>query len=329
MESDQPTRARPISMATRREGVMSPGRPTLEEVLNNTAPSPYTLAAYTAFLSQQHCLETLEFVTESRKYSTKYEEAAASSKESKVMAASDEGDELMMDWSRLLDVYVKPGAPREINLPAEERDDLIRYPFEPTLPPPQALDPAIKRMYDLMSDSIFIPFCNSLKAPSHAQTYTAVSELAGMMHEMDSSRTYEDRAAMHRRMQSKGRRSPPTTSPSNFEASRSPTEHRPTHTSSLSSAIHKQQANRLSTLVSNQSAASESALTDDSGGGAGETPPAGEAESVTPPTTPPNSDLGTGPATHGIKPQRSESGGWSRKMGKLFGANKKRSSFLE
>lgn len=116
---------------------MSHGRPTLEEVLNNTAPAPYTLASYTAFLSQQHCLETLEFVTESRKYSAKYEEAAASSEESRVTTASDEGEDLMMDWTRLLDVYVKPGAPREINLPAEERDDLIRYPYEPTLPPPK------------------------------------------------------------------------------------------------------------------------------------------------------------------------------------------------
>lgn len=135
MESDQPSRARPISMSTRREGLMSPGRPTLEDVLNNTAPSPYTLSAYTAFLSQQHCLETLEFVTESRKYSAKYEEAAAQLKESKVTTESDQGFDLMMDWTRLLDVYVKPGAPREINLPAEERDDLIACSYEPILPP--------------------------------------------------------------------------------------------------------------------------------------------------------------------------------------------------
>lgn len=184
-------------------------------------------------------------------------------------------------------------------------------------------------MYDLMSDSIFIPFCNSLKAPFHAQTYTAASELAGMMHEMDSSRTYDDRGAMHRRMQSKGRRSPPTTAPPNFEASRSTTEHRPTHTSTLTSALGNQQATRLSTFVSNSSGVSEGALTDSSGGGAGDTPPPGEPESVTPPTTPPYSDQGVGTTAHAFKPQRSESGGWSRKMGKLFGANKKRASFLE
>jgi Regulator of G protein signaling domain len=325
---------------------MSPGRPTLEDVLNNTAPSPYTLAAYTAFLSQQHCLETLEFVTESRKYSAKYEEAAAQLKQSSVTTASDEGFDLMLEWTRLLDIYIKPGAPREINLPAEERDDLIGYPYEPTLPPPEALDPSVKRMYDLMSDSIFIPFCNSLKAPSHAQTYTALSELSGRMDSMEPSRlTFDDRQGMHRRGQSKSHRSPTTPSASNFEASRSQTSNRPTQSSSLSSALGRQAGSRLSAHISNSSAVSESALTDSSGGGGGggggggETPPPGEPESaVTPPTTPPNSDLGTGstahpsgPTTHPAKPQRSESGGWSRKMGKFFtgGGSKKRTSFLE
>jgi Regulator of G protein signaling domain len=347
MESDQPSRARPISMSTRREGLMSPGRPTLEDVLNNTAPSPYTLSAYTAFLSQQHCLETLEFVTESRKYSAKYEEAAAQLKESKVTTESDQGFDLMMDWTRLLDVYVKPGAPREINLPAEERDDLIACSYEPTLPPPEALDPSVKRMYDLMSDSIFIPFCNSLKAPSHAQTYTAISELSSRM-DMEPSKTFDDRGAMHRRVQSnsQSQRSPPSTSGSAFEPSRSPTGHRPTQSSSLSSALGKQTANRLSTHMSHSSVMSESALTDSSGGGGpGDTPPPGEDESVmTPPTTPPTSDLGTTstrphggptsePMSNAVKPQRSESGGWSKKMNKFFGGggagSKKRSSFLE
>lgn len=338
MESDQPTRARPISMSARREGIMSPGRPALEDVLANTAPPPYTLAAYTAFLSQQHCLETLEFVTESRKYSAKYEEAAAQLKDSSISTSTDEGFDLMMDWTRLLDVYVKPGAPREINLPAEERDELIHCSYDPILPLPEALDPAIKRMYDLMSDSIFIPFCNSLKAPSHAQTYAAFSELAGPLDQIDTSRTYDERSQMHRRMQSKGhgRRSPSATSAaSNFEPSRSPTGHRPTQSSTLSSALSRQQANRLSTHISQSSAISESALTDSSGGG-GDTPPPGEHESVmTPPTTPPTSDIGTssnlqmhGPTTN-PKPQRSESGGWSKKMNKFFGGNKKRTSFLE
>ena len=73
VKMEEPARARPISMARGKEGILSPNRPTLDEVLNNTAPQPYTLAAYTAFLSQQHCLETLEFVTEARRYTEKYD----------------------------------------------------------------------------------------------------------------------------------------------------------------------------------------------------------------------------------------------------------------
>ncbi len=337
MAGDETARARPISMSTRKEGLLSPGRPTLEDVLNNTAPAPYTLAAYTAFLSQQHCLETLEFVTESRKYSTKYAEAAIQLKDLPITTDTDQGFELMMDWTRLLDVYVKPGAPREINIPAEERDDLINFPYEPTLAPPEALDPCVKRMYDLMSDSIFIPFCNSLKAPSHAQTYSAISELSSRM-DMEPSRTFDDRGAMHRRGPSKAQKSSPPTSGTTFEPSRSPTQ-RQTQSSSLSSALGRQTANRLSTHVSHSSVMSESALTDSSGGGGGDTPPPGEHEStMTPPTTPPTSDLGmsgtvqaSGPTSHAPKPHRSESGGWSRKMNKFFSGNKekKRSSFLD
>ncbi len=329
MSKEEPSRARPISMA-RREGLLSPNRPTLDDVLNNVASAPYTLAAYTAFLSQQHCLETLEFVTESRKYSEKYREAAEDHAGIKLTTDSDQGFELMQDWTRLLDVYVKPGAPREINLPAEERDDLVDQSYDPTPAPPEALDPAVKRMYDLMSDSIFIPFCNSLKVPTHAQTYNALSDWP-VREEMEPSRlTYDDRSGMQRRQASKRSKSPPASS--TFTPSRSPpSQHRPTQSSSLSNALGKQSGNRLSTHVSNSSAMSESGRTDSSGGDR-DSPVPGEQDSVmTPPTTPPTSDRGTGSlghtnsaTSHHVKPQRSESGGWKRMGMKFFGGKPKR-----
>lgn len=318
---DEPARARPISVA-RKEGILSPNRPTLDDVLNGTAPQPFTLAAYTAFLSQQHCLETLEFVTEARRYSTKYNEAlAAAGDESLLTTESDDGFELMNQWTRLLDVYVKPGAPREINLPAEERDDLVEYPYEPHPAPPAALDPSVKRMYDLMSDSIFIPFCNSLKVPSHAQTYSAISELRRT--DFDPSRmTFDERSGISRPANPRRRESPPNAPASTFSPSRSPpSQHRQMHSSSLSSALNRSSAgNRLSTHVSHSSAASETALTD------GSDPD--DTAVMTPPTTPPTSELG-GHASHRahqqapttqpqLKPHRSESGAWKKTM-KFFG----------
>ncbi|RMZ77355.1 hypothetical protein DV737_g4401, partial [Chaetothyriales sp. CBS 132003] len=332
MAGEERSKAVPISKG-RRERLPTTVRPSLEDVLNNVAPPPYTLAAYTAFLSQQHCLETLEFVTGSRKYSEKYHNALAKLGGKEVTTESDEGFELMMDWTRLLDVYVKPGAPREINLPAEERDDLVEQAYEPKLPPPEALNPSVKRMYDLMSDSIFIPFCNSLRVPTHAQTYNPMSDWA-IREDADASRTFDDRVGRHRRSPSNPSISPPQ--PSLFVPSRSPpSQHQPPQSSSLSSALGRQSGNRLSTHVSNSSARSapmsEAALTDSSGGDR-DSPVPGEQDSVmTPPTTPPASDLGAGnqatsisATSHPLKPQRSESGGWKRMGMKFFGSGKQR-----
>ena len=333
MSEGEFARARPISVAARRENVLSPGgRPTLEDVLANKAPSPYTLAAYTAFLSQQHCLETLEFTTEAKKYADKFDEASASMAGMPITAETQEGWELIQDWQRILEIYVKPGAPREINLPSEERDDMIdrAYDFKP--PRPEYLDAAVKRMYDLMSDSIFIPFCNSLKV-SYAQTYNPMSEF-GDLSELEPSRlTFDDRA-MHRRIPSRRRRSPPNTSAGILDTSRSPPQqHRSTQSSSLSTALGRQSGARLSTHISHSSAISDSALTDSSGGP--ESPPTGDLldnEAVmTPPTTPPTSELGAtisqgsamGMGMMAIKTQRSESGGWKKAM-KMFGGGAKK-----
>ncbi|KAK4949664.1 hypothetical protein LTR10_011505 [Elasticomyces elasticus] len=312
-------RARPISMA-RREGIMSPGRPTLEDVLNNKAPSPYTLAAYTAFLSQQHCLETLEFTTEAKRYAEKYDEVAANLAGMPITVDTHEGWELIQDWTRIMDIYVKPGAPREINLPAEERDDLVDLPCEVRPPRPEMLDAAVKRI---------------LKHLPYAQTYNAMSEY--MHSELEPSRlTFDDRSMLHQ-IPSRPRRSPPNTSAVTFEPSRSPPQHRSsTHSSALSTGLSRQSGSRLSTHLSHSSAMSgmsESALTDSSGP---DSPPGAEDPAITPPTTPPTSDLGmsgmghfTGTAAvHATKTHRSESGGWKKAM-KLFQGKKKNGSLFE
>ncbi|RMD39307.1 hypothetical protein DV735_g5824, partial [Chaetothyriales sp. CBS 134920] len=318
-------RSNPVPIGGRKERHQSTVRPSLEDVLNNVAPPPYTLAAYTAFLSQQHCLETLEFVTESRKYREKYENAATKLDGAEVTTESDEGFELMMDWNRLLDVYVKPGAPREINLPAEERDDLVEQPYEPKLPSPDALNPSVKRMNDLMSDSIFIPFCNSLKVMPHAQTYNPMSDWS-FREDGDHSLPLEH---THRRSPSNPSLSPAPSS--SFAPSRSPPSQNQ-QSSSLSNALGRQSGNRLSTHVSNSSAKSgpisDAALSDSDR----DSPVPGEQDSVmTPPTTPPTIDVGAGSqgiavsaTSHPLKPQRSESGGWKRMGMKFFGGKQRR-----
>ncbi|KAK5090989.1 hypothetical protein LTS08_002101 [Lithohypha guttulata] len=328
------TTSRPISVISKKDaGILSPNhRPTLDDVLNGRAAPPYTLAAYTAFLSQQHCLETLEFVTEAKKYATKYDEYSANFHGMPMTTESAEGHELQQDWVRILDIYVKPGAPREINLPAEERDDLVEEATEPKPPKPEALDPAVRRMRDLMSDSIFIPFCNSVKTVSHAATYNALSDFARPNLGDASTMTYDDRGSAHRRQQSSRRRSPPPTS-TGFSRSPPQTTNR---SSALTSGLTTTTGPRLSQHLSHTSVASEGATTDDSGGGG--SPFSGDLDAiVSPPTTPPISDVPQMQATshtssshlQAQRPPRSESGGGWKRMGmKIFGS-KKKGSFRE
>jgi hypothetical protein len=333
MSGDESTPARPISLAVPRDNAsaLSPGgRPTLEDVLNNRAPQPYTLSAFMAYLSQQHCAETLAFTLDAKNYREKYDKASAHMAGMPLNYESDEGYDLQQEWTHILDIYIKPGAPREINLPAEERDDLLEWPYSVKPPPPEALDPSVKRMHDLMSDSIFIPFCNSLRIVPYAHTYNALSDFGGRENLLDLSRsTFDERGSMQQRVSSRRRRSPSATSNSIDLPSRgSHTQHRYTQSSNLSSALGRATSNLLPTNISNSSTTSgvEYALTDDSGNG--DSP--GPAEPRTPPTTPSTSDvLPREPrpplAQSPPKPGRSDSGSW-KKVSARLGWGKKKSA---
>jgi hypothetical protein len=333
MSTDELRPARPISLAVPRDhtSALSPGgRPTLDDVLNNRAPQPYTLSAFMAYLSQQHCLETLAFTLDAKKYREKYDTASAHLMGMSLNYESDEGDELQQEWTRILNIYIRPGAPNEINLPSEERNDLLHWPYSVKPPPPEALEPSVKRMHDLMSDSIFIPFCNSLRPASYAQTYAAFSDFGGRESQLDPSRsTVDERRNVQQRAPPRRRHSPPATSNTFDLPSRaSQPSHRHTQSSTLSSALNRATSNRLPTNASNSPSASgpEYALTDDSG--SVDSP--GPAEPRTPPTTPPTSDVtpkvsGQTLAHSPPKSNRSDSGSW-KKMGYKLGWGKKKSA---
>lgn len=152
--------SRPVSLAVS-TGALYPMRPSLNDVLANTAPPPYTLSAFMAYLSQNHCLETLEFTLEAKRYREVYETLVEQLGPDAITSDSHESQHLRMLWQRLLMAYILPGAPREINLSSEVRNQLLAYRDVAMPPTPDTLNSAVKRIHDLMEESIFLPFLNS------------------------------------------------------------------------------------------------------------------------------------------------------------------------
>ncbi|KAM0444263.1 hypothetical protein ACHAPV_010226 [Trichoderma viride] len=135
--------------------------PTLNEILLDTAPPPWTLTAFMAYLSQNHCMETLEFTLDSQRYTAFYDQFFSSA-----ATASDENREKVCAWwEKLMQIYIVPCAPREVNIPAQVRDCLLRVPYGPNPPHPSELAEAGRIIYELMNDSLLVPFLQSVAAP--------------------------------------------------------------------------------------------------------------------------------------------------------------------
>ncbi|TGZ80328.1 regulator of G protein signaling superfamily [Ascodesmis nigricans] len=132
-------------------------QPTLSEVLSNTAPPPYTLSAFMAYLSQNHCLETLEFTMDASRYRKHYN-AVVGSSAAPVSEDSKDCAFVRKLWKKLLDAYIVPNGPREVNLPCSIRDKLLSIPNCRTPPPPESLDPAVNIIHELMQESVLVPF---------------------------------------------------------------------------------------------------------------------------------------------------------------------------
>lgn len=165
--------------------------PTLAEVLTNQAPPPYTLSAFMAFLSQNHCLETLEFTLDASRYQTCY----YSQGQIPPIPGSEEANRLRNAWDRLINSYIRPGASREVNLAAADRDYLLRMPNTYTPPSPEALDGAVYKITELMRDSVLSPFLQACqqKLQEQAMVYNRFGnhEDLHMSSHMDASMQYQ------------------------------------------------------------------------------------------------------------------------------------------
>lgn len=166
MGDDFAAAARPLSVAIPKSfAAMGPycvRRPNLSEILANESSPPWTLSAFMAYLSQNHCLETLEFTMDASRYGKHYAKMAGRIPGGVMMPSSEEAVYLKMLWQRLMDAYIAPNGPREVNLPAELRNELLSLVDALGGPPaPNTLDNAVQHIYTLMEESVLLPFLNS------------------------------------------------------------------------------------------------------------------------------------------------------------------------
>ena len=318
--------SRPLSLSIPSGSPYCPRRPTLQEVLSNTAPPPWTLAAFMAYLSQNHCLETLEFTMDAERYTKRYQDMIQKDPHTPVSPQTPECEYVRMLWQKLLDAYIEPNGPREVNLPSDTRNHLLSLPCTHTPPEPAELDPAVKIIYELMDESVLVPFLNSVTPSSRvSESYSSPWTSNESMMDTYMAGSLDERSLSPARSRREG--SPPNSGMDIVSQSYSGPSPRLSHQSHLTACLGRG-SSRLSAQMSSSSWATSTdapeGLTDDS---TDSPSPAGAAlEPMTPPNTPPTSntaftDVSPGTSPH---PGRSEGGSSWKKMGAKLGWKKSR-----
>lgn len=290
-DSIMSTASRPSSLAlmppSSSAGPTSP--PSLREILTDSAPPPYSLSAFTAFLSHNHCLETLEFTMDAERYRTAYAEFLADQSHGR----GDNSEHVCALWRKIMQAYIQQYGLREVNLPSHVRDRLLHLPATPVPPIPSELDEAVRIVYELMNDSVLGPFLAST-APA--------DDMAHEHHEHHEQRHARSRLRIPRE---------PSFSD---DSTRSPK-------SGFLPMLNIAWATEPKSSGSSASDMHEHAgLSDDSGSAPS---PAAANEPMTPPTTPPTTEWGFSTSPNSLQRAISaHNNGW-KKMGAKLGLSRK------
>ncbi|RYP48029.1 hypothetical protein DL768_006020 [Monosporascus sp. mg162] len=283
--------SRPSSMAIPRAASPILKAPPLSDILSNTAPPPWTLGAFMAYLSQNHCLETLEFVLDADRYRTAHGRLAESCR---TLGTEDGIQRIWSLWRKIIEAYIMPCAPREVNLPAPVRDRLLELQCTSSSPPdPSELDEAVQIVHELINDSVLVPFLESV---TPAMTEPRVDE------DVQDSRQGRSRLRISRDATIFGdeaSQSQKATFLPLLGINRS-AGHRPRSTSSDFAEVG---------LATDDSSSPNSTL---------------DVEPITPPTTPPTSDVTFGGSPNTL--QKAISGNSWKKMGAMLGLSRKTKS---
>ena len=79
-----------------------------------------------AFLSQNHCLENLEFTMDASRYRKHYSKMVNRHPGTPISPLSEECGYVLMLWRRLIDAYIRESGPREVS-PQETNPAPIRH----------------------------------------------------------------------------------------------------------------------------------------------------------------------------------------------------------
>lgn len=262
-----------------------PHRPTLPDVLSNSAPPPWTLSAFTAYLSQNHCLENLEFTTDAKRYKERFDALVKKVGSKSISSNIEECRYLRMLWKRLLDAYIVPDGPREINIPSNVRDRLLSIPNLTSPPRPDELGDAVKIIYNLMEESVLVSFLNEVPSSRSSKLRSSRPIVAPelVLRKRGGSDSSTDKKLS--RIRTRRRGSPPASTPLDDPYSSSDPTGRLTPATNI--PLSSSGGTKAPSHTSFGSG-DPGLITDDSASSPG------SGELMTPPGTPPSGDFGGG-----------------------------------
>lgn len=155
-------------------------RPNLAQILADNAPAPWTLEAFTAYAARNLCLENIEFIQDARRYKSHYYSFMGYQDSTSIRSDQRPGlrrinsaqvEKLRELWTRLIVTYIAPSSPKEINLTGDIRSGLLPHNKQMMPPPPELLEPAVKKIEELIEDSILFSFLNEVQTSHNPSIY--------------------------------------------------------------------------------------------------------------------------------------------------------------
>lgn len=137
----------------------------MEDILANRVPIPWTYASFVAYLSDNYCLEILQFALAAAQYKERYD-FVSSIPGRRVSLPSQESQDLLVLWTSLVETYLLPDGEREVNLPSQIRDPIIGYTLEQRAADPQVLESAILATWELMEGLILSSYVSEVSPQS-------------------------------------------------------------------------------------------------------------------------------------------------------------------